>query len=277
MSNKRRLWLLGGLSLGMLLLAAVVPPIPQPAGYHQFADDRAYFGIPNFFDVVSNGAFLLVGIAGLVFLLYSRESLSGKAFIEKSERWPYVILFLNVAMVCIGSVYYHLAPDNNRLVWDRLPIAIGIMALLAAILGERVSPRAGLLLLPVLIAIGAGSVLNWHWSEQRGAGNLNFYIVVQFYSLLVIILLGIFFPSRYTRGADMFTALGFYGFAKLAEIADRAIYDLGHVISGHTVKHLVAAWGIYWVLRMLRKREPLRKMETPAAPVSLVSGESRVP
>jgi hypothetical protein len=282
MRNKVRLWLLGGLSLGMLLLAAVVPPIPQPMGYHQFADDRVYFGIPNFFDVVSNGAFLLVGIAALSFLLRAPESHATTAFIEKSERWSYVILFLNVAMVCIGSVYYHLAPDNNRLVWDRLPIAIGIMALLAATLSERISPKAGLRLLPVLIAIGAGSVLNWHWSEQRGAGNLNFYIVVQFYSLLVIILLGIFFPSRYTRGSDIYVALAFYGFAKLAEIADRAIYDLGHVISGHTVKHLLAALGIYWILRMLRKREPLvEKMERPVSPpvsaASPASSESRVP
>jgi predicted membrane channel-forming protein YqfA (hemolysin III family) len=268
----------------MLLLAAVVPPIPQPVGYHQFADDRAYFGIPNFFDVVSNGAFLLVGIAALSFLLRSPESHATTAFIEKSERWSYVILFLNVAMVCVGSVYYHLAPDNNRLVWDRLPIAIGIMALLAATISERISPKAGLRLLPVLIAIGAGSVMNWHWSEQRGAGNLNFYIVVQFYSLLVIILLGIFFPSRYTRGSDIYVALAFYGLAKLAEIADRAIYDLGHVISGHTVKHLLAAVGIYWILRMLRKREPLvGKMERPVSPVppvsaaSPVSSESRVP
>jgi hypothetical protein len=101
--------------------------------------------------------------------------------------------------------------------------------------------------------------MHWHWSEQRGAGNLNFYIVVQFYSLLVIILLGIFFPSRYTRGADIYMALALYGCAKLAEAGDREIYDLGQVVSGHTIKHLLAALAIYWILRMLAKRRPLRK------------------
>ena len=258
MSNKLKLWILAILSVGMLLLAAIVPPIPQPPSYHDFADERVCFGIPNFFNVISNLAFLFVGIAGLVFLLYSRGSLAAKAFTLPSERWPFVILFLNVALVCIGSAYYHLAPDNDRLVWDRLPIAIGIMALLAAALNDRVNPKTGTRLLPVLIAIGAGTVLNWHWSEQRGAGNLNFYIVVQFYSLLVIVLLGVFFPSRYTRGGDIYLALGLYALAKVAEFTDRPIYALGHLISGHTVKHLLAACAVYWVLRMLRKRELLQ-------------------
>lgn len=242
----------------MLLLAAIVPPIPQPTSYHDFADSRDCFGIPNCFNVISNLAFLFVGGAGLVFLLNSRGSLAAKAFTLPSERWPFVILFLNVALVCLGSAYYHLAPDNDRLVWDRLPIAIGIMALLAATLNDRISPKAGTRLLPVLIAIGAGTVLNWHWSEQRGAGNLNFYIVVQFYSLLVIVLLGIFFPSRYTRGGDIYPVLGLYALAKVAEFTDRPIYALGHVISGHTVKHLFAACAVYWVLRMIWKREAVR-------------------
>ncbi len=269
MSTRRRLWILGILSAGMLLAAAIVPPIPQPVEYHQFADQRIYFGIPNFFNVASNVIFLFVGVAGLVFLLYLRGSMASKAFIDLSERWPYLILFLSVAMTCMGSIYYHLAPDNDRLVWDRLPLAMGIMALLAATLSERVSPRVGMPLLLVLIAIGAGSVMHWYWSEQRGTGNLNFYIVVQFYSLLVIILLGIFFPSRYTRGADIYMALALYGFAKLAEAGDREIYDLGQVVSGHTVKHLLAALAIYWILRMLTKREPLPgKMEEIRAPVA---------
>lgn len=251
------MWILGILSAGMLLAAVIVPPIPQPMEYHQFADRRIYFGIPNFFNVASNVIFLLVGVAGLVFLLCLRGAMASEAFTDLSEHWSYLVFFLSVAMTCIGSIYYHLAPDNDRLVWDRLPIAMGIMALLAATLNERVSRRMGVQLLPVLIAIGAGSVVHWHWSEQHGAGNLNFYIVVQFYSLLVIILLGIFFPSRYTRGADIYMALALYGCAKLAEAGDREIYDLGQVVGGHTIKHLLAALAIYWILRMLTKRRPL--------------------
>ena len=119
----------------------------------------------------------------------------------------------------VGSAYYHLAPDNDSLVWDRLPIAIAIMALLSATITERVSVKTGLRLLPVLVAAGLLSVMYWHWSEQRGAGNLNFYIIVQFYSILLIVLLAIFFPSRYTRGADIYIVFAWYGAAKLAEIS----------------------------------------------------------
>jgi len=256
MSNRRRLWIITIVSLGVLLIAGVVPPISQPEEYHQFADTRSLFGIPNFFNVTSNFAFLLVGIAGLMFLLSFRESQAYQPFIEARERWPYLILFLSVAMTGVGSAYYHLAPDNGRLMWDRLPLAIVMAALLSAELNERVSPRTGLRAMPVLVGIAAASVLYWHWSEQYGAGNLNFYIVVQFYSLLVILLLATFFRSRYTRAADIYIALAWYVVAKLAELADREIYDLGHLISGHTAKHVLAACGVYWILRMLKNREP---------------------
>ncbi len=257
MSRRRKLWALVALSVGIGILAVVLPPTPQPQEYHRFADDRAFLGIPNFFDVMSNLFFLLVGIAGLIFVFRSGGGRPVRSFLEPGERWPYLVLFLSVATVWAGSAYYHLAPDNDRLVWDRLPIAIGIMALLGATLNERIHPKLGSRLLPLLMAMGAGSLAYWHWSEQQGAGNLNFYIAVQFYSLLVVFLLVIFFPARYTRGSDIHVALAFYGLAKAAEFSDRAIYDLGHLISGHTAKHLLAAAGIYWILRMLKKRAPL--------------------
>ncbi len=256
-NRRTRLWLLGILASAILLVAAIIPPIPQPAEYHQFSDQRSYFGIPNFFDVISNIIFLFVGIAGLVFLLRSHSLPARRAFVVLPERWPYLILFLSVIAAGFGSAYYHWTPDNERLVWDRLPIAIGSMALLAAILVERISPKVGLRLLPFLLVAGVGSVLHWCWSEQLGAGNLNFYIVVQFCSLLIILLLGISFPSRYTRGTDIYRVIAWYGLAKLAELADREIYALGQVISGHTAKHLLAALAIYWILRMLQKRMPL--------------------
>jgi Ceramidase len=257
MSNRRRLRIIAITSLGVLLGAAIAPPISQPQGYHYFADTRSFFDIPNFLNVISNFAFLYVGIAGIMFLIYSRESLAGSPFIESRERWPYLVLFLSVALTGIGSAYYHLAPDNGRLMWDRLPLAIAMMALLSAQLTERVSPGMGLGIMPALVGLGAASVLYWHWSEEQGTGNLNFYIVVQFYSLLVIVLLAIFFGSRYTRASDIFIALAWYAVAKLAEVADREIYDMGHLISGHTAKHVLAAVGVYYILHMLKIRRPI--------------------
>lgn len=261
MSRRMRsgLWLLGALSIAMLLIAGLAPPVHQPAEYHQFADQREFFGIPNFFNVTSNVGFLLVGVGGMLFVTRSGNARANTVFVEPRERWPYLVLIASVALTGIGSAYYHLAPDNDRLMWDRLPMAVAIMALVAATLAERVSVRAGLQLLPLLVVLGAGSVLHWHWSEKQGAGNLNFYIVVQFYSILVIVLLAKFFPSRYTRGEDIYAVVAWYALAKAGEIADQKIYDLGNLVSGHTVKHLVAAAAAYWILRMLRRRTPQRE------------------
>jgi hypothetical protein len=157
-------------------------------------------------------------------------------------------------MTALGSAGYHWCPDNATLLWDRLPIAIGIMALLAATLSERVSPRLGLHLLPVLMSIGAASVLYWYWSEQQGIGNLNFYIVIQFYSLLLIALMNLMLPAAYTHGNMVLKAMGLYALAKAAEAFDQLIFSLGQLISGHTLKHLIAALAIWWIVQMLQKR-----------------------
>lgn len=248
------LGLMGVISIVVVLLAAVLPPVPQPADYHQFADQRILFGIPNMMNVTSNLAVLLSGLAGLRFLWQSYHVRDQHTFMTMAEYWPYMVLFTGVILTGVGSAYYHWAPDNIRLLWDRLPIAIGVTSLLAAVLSERIHPKLGLGLLPLLVLMGIASVIYWYWSEQQNAGNLNFYIVAQFYSLLLVLLLSSLLPSCYTHGRDIHKALAFYGIAKLAEILDQQIYSLGQVISGHTLKHLLAALGVYWIVRMLQKR-----------------------
>ncbi|MXS85944.1 alkaline phytoceramidase [Nitrosomonas sp. HPC101] len=251
---KVRFYILLGVFFTALLVAAILPPISQPSVYHQFADQRSFWLIPNFFNVASNLIFLFVGMAGLVFLKRVSALSVQKTFAVTSECWSYLAIFTSVLMVSIGSVYYHWGPENSTLFWDRLPIAIGIMSLLAATVTERIGVRLGLRILPVLIMIGITSVVYWYWSEQQGIGNLNFYIVVQFCSILLIVLLAILFPSRYTRGSDIYGVIALYGLAKLAEILDREIYQLGQIVSGHTLKHIFAGLAVYWMLRMLQKR-----------------------
>lgn len=235
-----------------LLAAAFLPPVPQPLSYHELIDQRCFLGIPNFFNVISNLIFLIVGVAGLVFL--GRVQPSQKMFAVQLERWPYLVVFVSAIAVSVGSAYYHWQPDNNTLVWDRLPIATGIMGLLAATITDRLGVKPGLQWLPLLLVIGIASVLYWDWSEQQGAGNLNYYIVVQFCSILLIILLAMTFPSRYTQGADIYGVICLYGLAKLMEILDEEIYHFGQIASGHTFKHLLAGLAVYWLLRMLKKR-----------------------
>ena len=249
-----KLWLLGVSSVVVLLLAAIFPPIPQPILYHQFADRETLLSIPNFLNVVSNLAILLSGLVGMLFVWRCYCSPTQQSFVSKAACWPYFIVFFSVAMISFGSAYYHWMPNNETLLWDRLPIAIGMTALLAATLTERVSLRVGLWALPVLVIFGGASVLYWYWSELSGAGNLNYYIVVQFYSLLLIVLLSLLFSSHYTRGSDMYQVVALYAVAKVAETFDQEIYNLGQIVSGHTIKHLLAAMAIYLIVRMLQER-----------------------
>lgn len=245
---------------GLLLVLAAVcalalaftPPIAQPAEYHQFADQRALAGINNAGNVLSNVGFLVVGVWGVWFVAGNHG-----AFADPIERLPYLIFFVGVALTCFGSSYYHLAPDNGRLVWDRLPMTVGFTALYAAVLGERVSLRFAMRALPVFLLVGMASVLYWGWSENAGRGDLRPYLFVQFFPVLTIPLLLWFFPARYTHRGHLLLAVAIYGGAKLFEVVDAGIFAATRVISGHSLKHLAAAVAIYFVLRMLQEREPV--------------------
>lgn len=251
-SRRARLGLVVGVATAAVVAMVLLPPLKQPQAYHQFADQRTALGVSHFQDVASNLPFLVAGLMGLA--CASGRIKPGFQFIEPRERGWYVAFFGAILLTAFGSAYYHVRPDNGTLVWDRLPMAIAFTALLAATFGERVSVQAGTrLLLPLLLA-GIGSVAYWRWSELRGQENLLPYVTVQYLSLLVILLLVALFPPRYTRQADWYWIVAFYGAAKVAEVLDRPIYAFTERISGHTLKHLLAGLAVYWVWRMLRKR-----------------------
>src|SRR5215467_1399145 len=231
-------------------IAHLLPPIPQPLAYHNFADQRPWLGIPNFGDVASNLPFAIVGIWGLIFLFGP----GAQKFSDARERWLYVVMFSSLILTAFGSAYYHLAPGNARLVWDRIPIMMVFMALLAAVVAERVTVTAGLALFPLFEIVGVGSVLVWRAGELQGHGDLRFYAAVQVYAILIL-LLSLLFPPKYTRGADFAAVVGFYVLAKILEESDRQVFALTHFVSGHTLKHLAAAAAGYWILRMLQKRK----------------------
>jgi hypothetical protein len=112
--------LLGAATIGAVLAAAMSPPIPQPLAYHFFADRRSWLGIANCLDVLSNAPFAVVGLLGLA-ATFSRKAHESSPFLDSWERWPYAALFTGVVFTSLGSGYYHLAPDNARLVWAGCP------------------------------------------------------------------------------------------------------------------------------------------------------------
>src|SRR5262249_37475744 len=231
---------------------------PQPLWYHDFADTRTLFHVPNAWNVVSNLPFLAVGLWGLAYLASKRGREPGTWFTEPSERWPYLVFFFGLTLTGIGSAYYHWKPDKDTVGWDRMPLAVAFMALLVALIAERVNTKLGIILLGPLVTLGAASVIYWHLTEIHGHGDLRPYLLVQFLPLLVLPIILWLLPAQYTRTSDLWAALGLYLLAKALESLDRTIYSAGAIVSGHTLKHLVAGGSCYMVLHMIRWRQKLR-------------------
>lgn len=234
------------LVFGSLLWMLSLEPIAQNVGYHLFADTRKIIGIPNCFDVLSNLPFLVIGILGLRFCIQRYLG---------AVRVAWTVLFVGVGLVSVGSAYYHWAPSNESLVWDRLPMTIGFMGLFVALLGEYVSNRLATLLLVPAIMIGLGTVLYWHWTDD-----LRPYYWVQLVPLLTIPAVMILFRSGYGYSHQwlLLVALGWYVLAKVTELYDLSIFrNVQELVSGHSIKHLLAAVGCYSILLMLQKRKTI--------------------
>ncbi len=260
-TRENRLRLLAVLTVAFLSLILFREPIPQDSAYHDFADQRVLASLPHALNVVSNLPLALVGIYGLLVIGRLVRRADSTSFATNSESIPYILLFLALSLTGLGSSYYHLAPDTPRLFWDRLPMSVAFMAYLGAAITERIDRRTGLVSLIPLVASGILSVLYWRATELAGAGDLRFYILVQGYPTLFVLLMVLLLPSSYTRGRMLITVTALYMLTRLVEICDAAIYHLGHLVSGHTLKHLLTAVAVWWIIRMLQ----LRKIHPPTS------------
>ncbi len=248
-ASSRRTAFVIAFTIGTAAAAFLLPAVPQPLAYHDFADQRHAFGIDNFLDVVSNAAFLCAGLAGL-FVVFS-----GRARFEfAAERWPYAVFFLGILLTAVGSVWYHLAPDNESLFWDRLPMTVAFMGLVSGQIVDRVGVRAGLALLGPLLLVGVASVVYWIVTERMGAGNVLPYALLQGYAVVIVLILAALLPSRYTGGTDLYFVFGWYALAKVLEMLDVEVLEYSHVVSGHTLKHVAAGAAGVVACRMLVKR-----------------------
>lgn len=215
-------------------------PLHQHQSYHAFADARPLVGIPNAMDVVTNVFFLFVGFLGLGTVL------GGEKF-ETTKSWCW--FFLSIALIGPGSCYYHWNPTDETLVWDRIPMSMGFMAMYVALISEHIHPKAQNYLIHAM-AIGIGSVLVWVMTSD-----LRLYYVIQFGTFVSIPLILVLFRSQYTKKSYYFLALVFYGMAKFTETKDREIFELTRgLISGHSLKHMLAATGLLLLVKMLRTR-----------------------
>lgn len=250
-----RQWLLAILSGAALIAMFFVPRIPQDPGYHQFVDSRTLLGVPNFWNVVSNIGYLVVGLYGLV---------RASRLQDPMLRPAYVTFCVAVTIVAFGSSWYHYAPTTESLVWDRLPMAAGFMALVSLVLGERVSWQVSRLLLWPLVAIGVATVAYWAWTEKYGVGDLRPYALVQFLPVLLMPLLLLLFPGNQQSARWLWWTFAGYVVAKTAEQFDGAIYS-AIALSGHSIKHVVSSVAVLFAIFAMLEMKAPRALHTRVA------------
>src|SRR5262245_30300177 len=212
LSERSRGMLLGSLALAACSVAFALDPIPLPAEYHAFADGRAFLGVPNALNVLSNLPFVAIGALGLYRLFGHR---SAAAFREPWERWPYAVVLGSVFVVGFGSCYYHSRPDDATLFWDRVPMTTLFTSILGVVFIDRVSARWGRRLFVPWVALGVWTLL---YGQSRN--DFRFYGVLQGIAMAGVPLILFLFPPRYTRSLDLWLAVSFYALAKACEVMD---------------------------------------------------------
>ena len=211
-------------------------PVPQDPAYHRFSDARNLFGIANFWNVVSNLPFFFVGIAGLWYLRHNADRVCISGTVA-----AYQVFFVGILLTAFGSAYYHLAPSNETLVWDRLPMTIGFAGLLTIIVAEFVSASAARRLLVPFLLVGLASVAYWAWTESGGVGDLRPYALVQFLPMLLIPVVLLTHQPAIGERKYFWWMLFYYLVAKILEFLDPDVMSIGNLISGHSLKHVAAA------------------------------------
>ncbi|PNY10115.1 hypothetical protein L195_g006684 [Trifolium pratense] len=280
-----QIWLIAVTSL--YLFMKLTPSIPQPQMYHDFADKRQFFGIPNALNVISNFPFMVIGLIGLM-LCHRRNYFN---FSVQGELWGWTCFYAAVTSVGFGSSYYHLGPNDNGLVCDRLPMTVAFASLVAILIIERIDANKGTISIFPLIMIAMISrlfmimpevrlallnlvapsdelisiIMDWlrkmsivRAAPMRFFGDIRPYLLVQTVSCIAIPLMAFLLPPMYTHSTYWLWAAGFYPLAMLQETADRLIYTATfHTVSGHTLKHLSAGMVPLILTIMLAKRRLL--------------------
>jgi hypothetical protein len=241
-SRHRRIRILVGVVAAGALAAAVWPPHPQDPAYHNFVDRRVMMHIPHALNVLSNVGFLLAG--AWAFLRTARSTLAGW---ERSAAW---IFAAGLVLTGLGSAWYHWAPSNASLVWDRLPLSALFPTVLAVVIGDRVSRPAGRALLGPLALGAVASVLYWQRYDD-----LRPYGLAQFLPMLLIPLMLVLFPGQRPT-APLLVGVAIYALGKVAELSDGRIFALGGIVSGHTIKHVLAAAAALFIVRWMVAGSP---------------------
>lgn len=254
----KAIWIIA-IAIGLVVWVFSLPPIAQDHAYHLFADTRFLLGLTNFSDVASNLCFMYFGVKGLEVLDRNR----GNTFLfveDAQERIMWRIFFISSILVGMGSAYYHSYPGNGTLVWDRLPMTFAFMSLFSIIIAEYVDSKLGRRMIFPLMFVGASTVFYWYAGvvSEEIEEDLRPYVLVQFLPIILIALMVLTLPGRYNNKGTMLKVIGIYGLAKLVEHLDHELFSLSFgVVSGHSLKHIIASFAVYVLYRDIERRTPL--------------------
>ena len=253
-------WGLIGIALALYgVLRFVFGPLPQDPSYHILADLRHCGPIPRAGDVLTNLSILAAGIAGLF--------LWRGVHVEPEERVAYALLVAGMLLTALGSAYYHWAPGDARLVWDRLPMTLVLSALLTFLLADRVDRAFATVALWPVAALGAASILWWAWTRWQGSDDLLLYLIVRVGTGVAIACLLLLRRGRYSGALWLWAALALDITMTVAERLDNEIYAAtGMFVSGHNIKHLLAGVLLGCTLAWLVVREPSSLSGGPLRP-----------
>ena len=246
----KRLYILLTILIIAIIGLSLMDPIPQDQAYHDFADKRKILGIPNFWDVMSNLPMLFLGSYGIWFTL--------RNWSKRPELVANLIpLFLSfgILLACFGSAYYHWAPDNHTLVWDRLPMTLMFMPILSLLIYDFVGKEEGKWTFWIAVPLGIFSVFYWDYTESIGQGDLRFYAFVQFFPMLIAPFIVWIYYKKVSYLKYIFFILGWYIVAKLCEYYDKEIYEFLGFWSGHTIKHLTSSISLVYILMLMNDWE----------------------
>jgi len=223
-------------------------PIAQDLAYHKFSDCRTFLGIPHFMDVISNIPFVIIGFMGL--------RLARKTFgnATMAEFLMIFVLFVGVFFTGLGSAFYHYSPNNFTLIFDRLPMTLVFTAFFATVIYDYVDRRVGAWSFYSLLVIGIYSIFYWYYTEIIGRGDLRLYAFIQFFPVVAIPLILVFYKNSKLYTKKLLFVFVAYTLAKLFEHFDAQVFEFLGFISGHTIKHLFSALAVYIIYLIYQKR-----------------------
>jgi len=212
--------------LAALVVATVVAiafPVTRTSAFHVYSDQRELFGIPHAGDVLSNLAFLAVGLSAMRRAVTPSQQAAASA----------------VNLIAMGSAMYHFAPADITLALDWMGIGFTLGFVGAAVLGDRLGAAAEqrtLFLTPVLTL---ATIITWLVTGGTHGGTMTPYVAWQALGIAVPPLVALIAPGKIPR-VPLLGAVALFALARLCAAHDARLLDaIG--VSGHSLKHVAAA------------------------------------